>query len=223
MAGMRITSVKPSGSTEETIPKLVNAFAPQATGRFVVGTQIQDNHVIQVTSDWSNNTTVTAQNGFEPALSSFGDQESDFTVALDRPAFGPNGVAEAKVLEFAQSWFPASQVTTEFKRKVEEDFERFDELFKIDVAGNLGFSMGWATEEQEHQDVNGEKTKSFIVVRGWETMSQFERSVQTENFKEAIQILYAWSAPFKMVRLTLPCIGFLILTSGTVACRAKDC
>lgn len=197
MSGIQITTVQTNGITEDTIKETAQAFASTAPGRFVVGTQIQDGNTLQITSDWPSSTTLSAS---DSTIGAHGQQTNKFHVALDRPVFGKESLAESNVIEFAQSWFPVSQATPEFQKKIDDDFERFDEIFRTNVPGNLGFAKGWVQEELEHQNIKGEKTKSFIIIRGWEKMSQFEDSVQTENFQSAIKILYAWNAPFKMVR-----------------------
>jgi len=68
-------------------------------------------------------------------------------------------------------------------------------------------------EEQEHESIEGEKARCFFVVRGWEGMEDFERSVQMEGFKEGIEILLGWKAPFERVCFLL----ILTLGKGMVA------
>jgi hypothetical protein len=51
-------------------------------------------------------------------------------------------------------------------------------------------------EEQEHKDVK--KSKCFLVARGWEGMQYFEDVIKTDEYKEAVQILMGWQAPWDM-------------------------
>ncbi|OBT49502.1 hypothetical protein VE04_10032, partial [Pseudogymnoascus sp. 24MN13] len=103
-----------------------------------------------------------------------------FHVVLSRPAFGSDGPVAAPVVEFVQSYFPASRVTPEFQRGIEEDFARFDKIYKKGVKGDLGLSSGWVLDEQEHENIEDEKAKCFIIARGWESMDCFEQSVQND-------------------------------------------
>jgi hypothetical protein len=48
--------------------------------------------------------------------------------------------------------------------------------------------------------VKGEKTKGFLVLVGWQLMAGFELCMKSESVKEALPLLMAWNAPYKMVR-----------------------
>ena len=182
----------------------------KALQHFVLGTQVQDKGAIQITSEWNGakdyvNFETTAEFGsfIKSVRSSCGEPHSIFHVALNRSAFGSDGPATANVVEFVQSYFPASHVTPEFQEKVKEDFLKFDEIYIKGAKGTASFAFGWVLEEQEHEAIKGEKAKVFFVTRGWESMDHFERSTKNDAYKEAIPILYAWNAPWKMVGVYL--------------------
>ena len=196
----------PHTTVDNTIQKAAKALKGVKTPQhFVFGTPIQDKGAVQITSEWDG---VTDYANFEasPEFSSFistlrstyGSPQSIFHVALDRSAFGA-GLATAPVVEYVQTSFPVSRVTPAFQKQIEADFSRFDEIYKKGATGNLGWAFGWVLEELDHDDVKGEKTKCFFVMRGWKSMRHFELSVQNDAYKESIPLLFAWNAPFKMV------------------------
>jgi len=187
MAIIDITHIEGSPSSiDETIQKAVKSLQEQSPRHFTIGTQIQDTSAVQITSEW-------ASPNLSPSIG------QSFHVALNRSAFGSDGPATANVVEFAQSYFPASRVTPEFQKQIEQDFLRFDEICSRGAEGDLGLAFGWVQEEQQHEEVVGEKAKCFLVIRGWESMAHFERLVKHDAYKEAIPILFAWKVPFKMV------------------------
>ena len=75
---------------------------------------------------------------------------------------------------------------------------KFTEIFKRETKGDVGCAYGWVEEELEKDDVQGRKSTSFIVTRGWETSEDFKMSTSTESFREAVPILYRWGAPHRM-------------------------
>ena len=190
-----------STTLDDKIKKITKALEgvknPQ---HFVLGIQIQDKNAIQLTSE---RTGVEDSSDFETFIKSVstacGEPRSIFHVSLDRPAFGANGPATANVVEYVQVSFPTSLATPEFQRKIEGDFSRFEEIFRVAAKGDLGLAVGWVLEEQEVEEIEGENAKCFFVVRGWESMERFEESVRHDAYTEAAQILFAWNAPFKMV------------------------
>ncbi|OBT63332.1 hypothetical protein VE03_07267 [Pseudogymnoascus sp. 23342-1-I1] len=172
---------------------------------FALGTQVQDKATIQIISEWDSDQdhkTLEATSEYSSLINSVrdfcGKPDSIFHVPLNRSAFGPDGAATAPVVEFVQNYFPASRVTTEFQKQVEEDFLRFDGMYRKGAKGNFNWASGWVIEEQEHESIKGEKAKCFFIARGWESMNFFEQSVQNDAYKEAIPILFAWNAPWKM-------------------------
>ena len=169
----------------------------------MLGIQVQDQYAIQITSEWDNSSAQGAENLEEQAalisnLSTlYGKHETAFHVSLDRSVFGPGGLAQAPVVEYVQTWFPTSQVTPDFHRKIESDFSRFDAVYLEGATGHLGLATGWVLEELGHEKITGgEKARCFFVMRGWESMDAFQRAVQHEKYKESIPILFAWEAPF---------------------------
>lgn len=177
---------------------------------FVLGSQHQDKNAIQITSEHHS-----LQQGIEnesalyssPLLNGVrglcGEPINIFHVALNRPAFGPGGPATAKVVEFVLSYFPISRVTPDFQKQVQDDFLKFDEIYRPAAIGSQGWASGWLLEDQTHESLDGEKAKCFCVMRGWDSMDHFEKSVKSDEYKKAIPLLFAWNAPWKMVCLIL--------------------
>lgn len=193
MSLVKITQFAPRDVSPETISNLKSS----SQDTFTLGADVKSKDIQIISNsedaDDSKSPLSTA------ATSALGKPHTTFHIQLDGPAFGPNGAATAKVIEHAQSWFPLSTATPDFQRKIESDFARFDKLFMPGTVGHVGMQSGWLVEEQTHPDLK-EKAKSFICVRGWESMEMFQRSMsENEGFKEAIGILHAWKAPFKMV------------------------
>ncbi|KFX94365.1 hypothetical protein O988_06343 [Pseudogymnoascus sp. VKM F-3808] len=195
-----------SAKAGDTIQKATNALEgvknPQ---HFTIGTQIQNNNTIQITTEWSSvqdlatlQATPEHNSFLNTVRNSCGTSDSIFHVPLTRSAFGTDGPATAPVVEFVQSYFPTSRATAEFQKRIEEDFVRFDEIYREGVKGELGWAFGWVIEEQEHGGIEREKAKCLLVMRGWESMDCFEESVKHDKYKEAIPILFAWGAPWKM-------------------------
>ncbi|KFZ11349.1 hypothetical protein V501_04807 [Pseudogymnoascus sp. VKM F-4519 (FW-2642)] len=190
----------------DTIQNAANALkGVKIPQYFALGTQVQDKRSVQITSEWDgiqNYTNLEATSEYssftDSVCNSCGKPDDIFHVVLSRPAFGSDRPVAAPVVEFVQSYFPESRVTPEFQRGIEEDFARFDKIYKKGVKGDLGLSSGWVLEEQEHENIEDEKAKCFIIARGWESMDCFEQSVQNDAYKEAIPILFAWNAPWKM-------------------------
>lgn len=201
-----IDSQAPYTNTDRTTEIVTDALkAAKCPEQYVFGTQVQDQSAAQITSEWKGIEDY-ASFPTDPKFSSFvgsvssiyGEPREVYHVALNRSAFGVEGPATANVVEYAQSYFPASRITPEFEKQIEEDFLRFDKIVKKDAKGDLGLAFGWTLEELDHDDIEG-KARGFVILRGWESMEHFEQLVKGEAFKEAVAILYAWKAPFKMV------------------------
>jgi hypothetical protein len=206
----------PRTTVDDTIQKALKVLKEvKALKPFVLGTQVQYKGAIQITLEWdgaedSPNFEAAELGPFIRSVRSFcGEPQNIFHVALNRSAFGPDGPATANVVEFVLNYFPASRVTPEFQKKVEEDFLKFDEIYSKGAKGSVGWAFGWVLEEQEHENVKGEKAKCFFVTRGWESMDYFEQSVKNDAYKDAIPLLFAWDAPWKMV-----CVCFAV--SGNI-------
>ena len=125
-------------------------------------------------------------------------------------AFEADGPAAANVVEYVQSYFPASRVTPELQKQVGADYSKFDEIFSKRAKGRVSIASGWVLEEQEHKydNIKGEKAKCFFVVSGWESMDRFDHSVNTDAFKETIPLLLSWNASVKLVGV---CFGAYLL------------
>lgn len=201
MAAIDIIQVHTNSSLDVGIRKaLENVRATH------LGTVIQDKATTQITTDWDPDQQDSSAVRELKLLLKSEQPATSFHVTLNQPAFGSDGPAVANVVEFAQSFFPASKVTPEFKRQIEQDFLTFESIYtRNGVNGSTSSAFGWVLEEQDHEDIKGEKAASFIVLRGWEAMRYFELSLETEAYKEAISILFGWKAPFKMVGLLLRC------------------
>ncbi|KAH7143446.1 hypothetical protein EDB81DRAFT_934656 [Dactylonectria macrodidyma] len=193
-------------STNDAIEKASKALGevkpPQS---FALGTHTQDLGTIQITSEWdgaldslSFHDTPEHDSFIKIVRDSFGEPHSIFHAAVSQSAFGPDGLATANATEFVRIYFPSSRVNPEFQKQIEEDFAKFDDIFKKGAKGDLSLAYGWVLEEQDHESIKGEKAKSFFVARGWESMEHFQQSVDNDNFKEAMPLLLAWNAPFKM-------------------------
>ncbi|KAF2124338.1 hypothetical protein P153DRAFT_301958 [Dothidotthia symphoricarpi CBS 119687] len=171
-------------------------------------THVQDKSAVQIMSEWNNDQNNVALE--HPSKSStfvasmhhsFGSPASTFHVSFSQSMFGLGGPASANVIENVQIYFPTSQVTPEFQKQIEQDFAKFNEIVMRGSQGDVGLATGWVQEEQEHKDITEEKAKCFFVIRGWESMAYIEELTKQEVYKEAIPLLLAWNAPFKLVRI----------------------
>ena len=193
--------------SHDTIDNAVNALQRVKTPKqFVIGTHVQDNSAVQITAEWADEEAskgISDRASFTNSLrSSLGAPTNIFHVPFNTGStFANAGPATSNTVEYVQIWFPVSRTTPAFQQQIERDFIQFDETFNKagQHPGQGRLAYGWVQEEQSHPDIPGEAAKSFLVTRGWEAMSGFEQSTQTEAYKEAIPILLAWEAPFKMV------------------------
>ena len=211
-------------SRNDTIEKALKALKGVKTPQHVVfGTQIQDKGAFQIMSE-GDGVQDYADFG-ESVRNTCGEPHNVFRVALDRSAFEADGPAAANVVEFVQSYFPASHVTPAFQKQIEADYSKFYEIFSKGEKGRVSRASGWVIEDQEHEydNIKGEKAKCFLVVTGWESMDHFDHSVSTDAFKEAIPLLLSWNAPFKMVsvRFAIWYIWRLINVSGMSTVNAR--
>ena len=196
--------------TDSTVENAVNGMqGVNIPKQFVIGTHIQDKSAVQVTAEWDNSQDNEGRSSssektpfIDNLRTSLGRPTSVFHTTFNTGStFANSGPATSNVIEYVQIWFPVSRITADFQQQIEQDFVKFDEIFNKagPHAGQGSLAYGWVQEEQTHADIPNEKAKCFLVTRGWEAMSGFEQSVQTEAYKEAIPILIAWGAPFKMV------------------------
>ncbi|KAF2758204.1 hypothetical protein EJ05DRAFT_486254 [Pseudovirgaria hyperparasitica] len=165
----------------------INKAAPEDV---IQGTLIQDKSTAQAIVEWQGTSDEIA-----PDVPS----SSSFRIDLARPALGPKGPATAPVVEYVHTFFPVSKVTPEFKKKIEDDFVRFNELFlMIGLVGEMGCTMGWSVDEVNYAGIEGEKAVGFVVIRGWDTMANFEKVMSLDKTREVLSILFGWGAPYKM-------------------------
>ncbi|KAF2632892.1 hypothetical protein BU25DRAFT_406198 [Macroventuria anomochaeta] len=199
MAVIAIISFTAFAATDTTVETLNQTLkASDGTTRFVIGSKVQEPNTIQITSEWPSircPTDLTTS----PAFVSFTDAirsatSSTLTTILTTLDKSPFANGAAPIVEYVKSDFLAKDVTPDFERNIEDDFARFETIYRkrgtIKETGEVGLATGWV-EEQDGM-------RSFLVVRGWTAMERFEESLQTEVFKECIPILMSWSAPFKM-------------------------
>ena len=206
-AGPSIDAHGSQKTFDDMTQKAVKAFQGAKTPQhFVLGKQIQDKTAVQITSEWDGvqdyetlSTTPDFKSFVGSVRSLYGEPQNVFHVALDRSALGPDGPATANTVEYVQNYFPASRVTPTFQKQIEDDFLRFGEIFLKGATRPKARAFGWVLEEQEHEDIKDEKAKCFVVIQGWESMGDFEQSVKTDAFKEAMPIFLGWKAPFTMV------------------------
>ena len=193
--------------SHETIDNAVNALqGVKIPKQFVIGTHVQDKSAVQITAEWGDDEgakSISERLSFTNSLrSSLGKPTKTFHIPFNTSStFLNSGPATSNTVEYVQIWFPISRTTPAFQQQIERDFIQFDETFNKagQHPGQGRLAYGWVQEEQSHPDIPGEAAKSFLVTRGWEAMSGFEQSTQTEAYTEAIPILLAWEAPFKMV------------------------
>jgi heme-degrading monooxygenase HmoA len=190
-------------SVVSVIPKIIQALdAPRQQVSFYhvsIGTHVQDPNTLQITAE--KRETTEAHSIIETLRPVISASLSAFNVTLESTILGPNGPAPATapIVEYVQTWFPVSRVTPEFQREIESDFRRFDDIFTEGAKNTTGCTSGWILEEQEHDKIVNEKAKCFLVVRGWESMDDFQAAVEHDAFKTASPIVFGWNAPFKMV------------------------
>ena len=180
----------------EATTLIQNASSVQS---FTIGTELEDKNALQILiqdSDPANSTTTTE---LLNSLSTHSITPSTtFHLTFTNTPFTLSDLITAPVVEHAQSWFPLSEATPAFKQRIEQDFDKFTEIFKRESKGDIACGYGWVEEELDNEDVKGKKAASFVVARGWETFEDFKMSTNTESFKEAAPILYGWGAPHRM-------------------------
>lgn len=176
---------------------------------YVLGTEVQNKSTVQITLEqdgdqrgYKNHATTPESAPCGGSVHSlFGAPNDCFHVHFQQSAVGPNGPATANVVEFVRNTFAVSRLTPEFQKQIETDFTNFDEIYQKGKPEGQhgGWTMGWTVEEVEHPDIKNEKTRSFVIVRGWDKFEYFEKSLQSEYYKQAIGVLFAWNAPYQMV------------------------
>ncbi|USP79563.1 duf1212 domain membrane protein [Curvularia clavata] len=206
---MTITQIiqfqQPSASAAETqahaaLQALKDTKAPE---NYLLGTHIQDERKLQLTSEWHDpqaESTPAANEYRSTVLSALGSPDKMLHVNFtsETPLFGETGPMVSPIIEFVKIYFPASRATSEFCAKIEKDFNVFDEKCLVAAQGNGGMAYGWVLEEQEHESLKGEKARCFVVARGWQSMQCFEDLLKSQEYKDAMGIVIAWAAPADM-------------------------
>jgi hypothetical protein len=189
----------PSSVVNEKVQEALKGINPRP--EFVLGLQIQDQNIFQITSEQNDPgpESTRQSSNFLKDLHILSEPQTIFHIALNRPAFGSNGFATANVMEFALSYFPASRVTPALQTQIQNDFLEFERIYSPAAIGSRGWASGWLLEEQNQEGLSGEKAKCFCVMRGWDSMDLFQKSLQSDAYKEAIPVLFNWQVPFKMV------------------------
>jgi hypothetical protein len=195
-------------SADELVQRAIEDLSHTISHRkYTIGAHLQEKSIVQVVSEWDGVEVYKDLEAIpeyatfvETLRTHFGSPANQFHLSPHQSPFGQSGAATANVVEYVQSYFPASTVTPAFEKQIFDDFVKFDEIYMPGTQGMVGLAMGWTQDNQEHADMKGEKAKCFVVIRGWESMGDFEESTKTEEFKEAIPILFSWKAPFHMVR-----------------------
>ena len=198
MAITQIATFKaPSGGIDDAIQQVLKALGAPLPQNIALGAPVQDKDVIQLTA--SDTGKIEDNAAFQSLRSICGEPTSTYHADLNNPTFGANGPATAPLVEYVVQAFPVSRLTPEYTKQVETDFEKFFYACKAVSKADIGVAWGWSTREQEHEGVAGEKTRPFIVVRGWETMADFEHQVSQPEWKEEVPALLAWKVPGKLV------------------------
>jgi heme-degrading monooxygenase HmoA len=181
MTTVKITQLTASSITNDLQEML------SVNDSYYLGTKIQDKSIIQLTTPPSARLPSSLNNAIAP-----------YTVRFNAPFFGATNAGSAHVVEHVLITFFNSRVTPNFRARIEADFAAFDNIVKRGAHGNLGVASGWVEEPLTHESLDEDAT-GFVVVRGWETMEDFENLLKTSEYAKAIPLLMAWEAPFEMV------------------------
>lgn len=194
--GSTIDSSSPANAIKEVARTIQETLNP---ANLMIGSVIQEPNVYQIIAEESHESGIDSDMpGPIDIMQSV--PRADFRVDFGASLFDAEGPATGKVVEYVQHFFPSSQATPAFRSKIEQDFCKFIEGFSQGgVPGRLGWKFGWTMEDLDHADIANENATSFIIVVGWRSMDDFERSIQREAFRTSIGILLAWKAPYKMV------------------------
>lgn len=195
-----IVSFNTSVPTDVTINKLSHALkSSHKSSPSVIGVQVQDPSIIQVTFQLPSFSSSDAL-AISPALKSFtetlyGVASSPLSTILARLEGAKFEDGVPSFVEFVKIDFPAPKATHTQRTRNENDFARFETLFRKRgpprETGEHGLVTGW-TEEQDG-------VRSFVLVRSWASMNAFEKAVQSDQFNKGIPILMGWGEKFTIV------------------------
>jgi hypothetical protein len=213
MTVIAIISITASEPVDATVQKLSQALkALKVPARFVVGSKLQDSSIIQVTSEWTEAQS-TSDLEASTAFASFADTVNSFNNSSPSPVTvlatldqSPFSKGAAPIIEYVKTDFSTSTATPAYQTQIEADFARFEQVYRKrgdpQSVGEVGLATGWSQEHDAvKEDGSKERIRSFVVARGWQSMGDFEKAIQTEIFKEAVPILMGWTAPFQLVSL----------------------
>lgn len=195
MATARFTEF-PTSSTQASIQEHVKSLGQIISSKqTLISTTIGTQNTTEIVSEAQTDTATTKIHDL------FGPPSKKYHVVLNRSLFGPSGAVTRPITEYVQTYFPASRITPAFQKQIEDDFERFNSLAfsDADAANGGDYAFGWVVEQQEHEEIQGEKTRSFFMARAWDSMELFQRFMQTDEARENLPILMGWGAPFRMV------------------------
>lgn len=207
-----VATESPNKKSSNLMEELIN-FAKTTTGPsyLAVGTAAKDKTEVQLTVEWDNTTDYSAlqsSNTYKLFITHLhlacGKPHTILGTVVEKSVFESGGPMESEVVEFAHNQFPISRVTPEFKLRVKTDFSKFDDIFKTEALGGTSWVADWLPKEHHHEDVKDEPTNSFLVIRGYDSMKQYEGSIQTEAFRKSLPILLAWKGHPKLVSLFFP-------------------
>jgi hypothetical protein len=210
MAVTAITSLKTFAPVDDAVQKLDKALkAINTPAHFVIGTNVQNSGGFQVTSEWthvqspSELEASTAFISFLDTMSSLDELSSSPVTTLATLDHSPFVDDIDPLIEYVTANFPAALVTPMFQTHIEADAARFEEIFRKrgdpQSVGEGKLAIGWSPE---WASVSEEKIRSFVLLRGWATMEDFDKSCQTEEFREAVPILMGWNRQFEVVSIS---------------------
>lgn len=162
----------------------------------IIGTHVGDQNTMQIATQNYPPTSV------QHLTKHLGTPSLNFTIEFNASTFGSNGALTQSVTEVVFNWFPVSEATPEFRKKIEDDFDHFNRLAGFpdnDSENGENVAYGWLDQEQERDEDKGEKMKVFMIVRGWGSMAAFGRFMESDKASKHLPILMAWGVPFKMV------------------------
>ena len=184
-----------SSEGEKKISELVKES--QTSNRVTFGIDIVDKDIVEAVFIPEDSDPIP-----EMLIKSLGEPDNMIRVDFPHTILKDNKVTEAPILEHIVHFFPAAQVTAQFRTKIEDDFTQFDAINARDTK-RLFLETGWSLPV-DNVDVAPGKCIAFVTLAGWTSMELFEQNMQRKGFEDALQILLAWKAPWKMVSLKCP-------------------
>ncbi|KAF1938716.1 hypothetical protein EJ02DRAFT_16312 [Clathrospora elynae] len=122
------SSFAAESEASEALAALKGVKTPQ---NFMLGTQVRDEGVAQLTSEWlelAKEASPEAESYINGVKIALGSPAAMSHITLQQPAFGP---LTFPVVEFVQPFILSSTVTPSFRGKIEADFEKFEGILNI--------------------------------------------------------------------------------------------